>query len=54
MKDEKLVARFELHQEVNEKKERKNIAKWLRKLAKEFIKEGDNYSTRFRASYFYK
>jgi hypothetical protein len=33
---------------------KKEIAEWLRKQAKMLVKEGSNYSTRFRASYLYQ
>jgi hypothetical protein len=33
---------------------KKQIADWLRKQAKMFLKEGDNYPTIFRNSYLYK
>ena len=31
--------------------QRKEVADWLRKTAKELVKEGSNYSTRFRAAF---
>jgi len=55
MKGEKLVAKVELYGEhLLGDKQRQDIAKWLRQKAKEIVKEGSNYSTKFKAGYYWK
>lgn len=54
VKKEKCAASITIHDAADMSfKGKKEIADWLRKQAKMLLKEGDNYSTRFRASYLY-
>jgi hypothetical protein len=54
MKKEKCAASITIHDAADmTPKGKKEIAEWLRKQAKMLLKEGDNYPTRFRASYLY-
>lgn len=51
---EKLMAKLQLYgtDELNDK-QRKDISKWLMEQAKAIKKEGKNYSTRFKAAYYW-
>lgn len=53
-KKEKMAASITIHEPDRMTHQgRKDIATWLRKQANMLIKEGDNYSTHFRAAYYY-
>ncbi len=54
-KGEKLVAKVELYGEHQSgPKQRRAISQWLRIKAKEIEKEGQDYSTYFKASYYWR
>lgn len=50
----KIVASIMIHDAaMMTPKGKKDIADWLKKQAKMLLKEGDNYTTRFRAAFYY-
>jgi hypothetical protein len=54
MKKEQLIASFQIHKAGEmTKKQRKQIASWMRQQANALLKEGDMYSIRFRAAFFW-
>ncbi len=53
-KKDKIAASITIHDAaMMTPKGKKDIVDWLRLQAKMFLKEGDNYSTRFRAAFYY-
>ena len=51
---EKLLAKLQIYGvDDMDKKQRKDIARWLKEQAKGIVREGKNYSTQFRAAYYW-
>ncbi len=36
------------------KAQRREIAQWMKRQSEELVREGDNYSTRFKAAFYWK